>query len=381
MASDIFNVEPPRWLQSIARPIDTKLTGQTIGMALGAGMNAIADDTSYREGIATARLNAADPMWKAKWELAQDAEMIRKADWLAKAESYHWLAQQRKQDAVNRVSDVQGGVFNIAQKIASGDELTPEEQSVAANVKSQDGVKAIERAVQLGTQRQAVRNNSLSAKIAAKDASDFVERLAKIDPTSRAAIRGMTPGANGTPSEKQWAALGMAEESLAQSEKNAKDLAILEAQKRGDQVTTTVTGDKVTQRFSPAPATKPADQYPVPTVIDIGGKQYWAYKDFKPEPVDSMNKQDDWRLNYLNFQLREATKQRNEYSANTKEYKELDATVGSLTKQIDALFSEMRGRVSAKPSPNSPSGPTVQPSGGARFQDRQNNESDPLNLF
>lgn len=91
MADDIFNVEPPRWLQAIAQPIDTKLTGQVLGAALAGATNASARQheaqwqinpatgkqvymgerggswfSNFLGATAEAKMNMADPFWRIK---------------------------------------------------------------------------------------------------------------------------------------------------------------------------------------------------------------------------------------------------------------------------------------------------------------------------
>ncbi len=73
--------EPPRWLEQIAKPIDTKETGQTLGMMLGAGLLALQSDPTakpnddgtrpvkgFQRGLYEARMNSSDPNWLVKTE-------------------------------------------------------------------------------------------------------------------------------------------------------------------------------------------------------------------------------------------------------------------------------------------------------------------------
>ncbi len=74
MAGDIFNVEPPRWLQAIAQPIDTKLAGRGIATLIGGALGA--SERQEQQGGAwfqnflgaagEARMSMADPLWRLK---------------------------------------------------------------------------------------------------------------------------------------------------------------------------------------------------------------------------------------------------------------------------------------------------------------------------
>lgn len=88
--SGIFDVEPPRWLQAIAQPINTKLTGQVISQAIGGAIGAgpRADEnvqtgtspegqptygerggswfSNFLGAAAEAKMSMADPLWRLK---------------------------------------------------------------------------------------------------------------------------------------------------------------------------------------------------------------------------------------------------------------------------------------------------------------------------
>ena len=106
--ADIFSVEPPRWLQEIARPIDSRLTGQVAGTMLGGGINALADGTSFGQGFQEGRLAQQDPLWK----LSAAAKQAQVAGAIAQAESAHWLANERKQKYLNWEEDLRTGVLD-----------------------------------------------------------------------------------------------------------------------------------------------------------------------------------------------------------------------------------------------------------------------------
>jgi len=96
---NIFSgTQVPAWLANAARPVQPEAAGNLVGTALGGGLNAIADKTSFREGVATGRLNQQDPMWvlKAKQAEATTAgtRTLAAARWLEadkKVQESEWL--------------------------------------------------------------------------------------------------------------------------------------------------------------------------------------------------------------------------------------------------------------------------------------------------
>jgi uncharacterized protein involved in copper resistance len=118
-------------------------------------------------------------------------------------------------------------------------------------------------------------NQSAAAKIAVKDSSDFIKALGQVDPETRAQIKSMQTNKDGTPSQMQLQALGLAQETEKQSKENEKTQAEIEAMQRGDHVTTTVTDKGVTKRFVPPKPDKSASSEPVELKEqDIGGKKF-----------------------------------------------------------------------------------------------------------
>lgn len=82
---------------------------------------------------------------------------------------------------------------------------------------------------------------SIAKNVAVDDLHSFSKDLAAIDPTSRAAIQGMTPNKDGTPSANMWQALNLAKESAAVEAQNARTEAEIQARSRGDEVITKFT--------------------------------------------------------------------------------------------------------------------------------------------
>lgn len=86
-----------------------------------------------------------------------------------------------------------------------------------------------------------VRDSASIAKTAAvSDLHNYSKDLAAIDPTSRAAIQGMTPNKDGTPSAMQWESLNLAKQSMAVEGDNARMETEIQARARGDDVSTTI---------------------------------------------------------------------------------------------------------------------------------------------
>lgn len=141
-------------------------------------------------------------------------------------------------------------------------------------------------------QEATVQKNSLQGQIAIKDSTDFLKRLQTIDPTSRAAIQGMSPNKDGSISAMQWQALGLAEQSTQAQKDNAALQAGNEATARGD-VPTTVVGPKgVTTTYKPATAQTGANAGPQEMVLSDGTRLEWM-PGGKSIHVISANKKDE----------------------------------------------------------------------------------------
>lgn len=101
MANIFGNIEPPRWLQEIARPPEHEKAAQMLGTALAGGFRALTqDDTSFAQGYQQSRMSQADPMWdlKQKHIEAQNAAL-----WTASTAK--WMDYDRKLDAMNRTRE------------------------------------------------------------------------------------------------------------------------------------------------------------------------------------------------------------------------------------------------------------------------------------
>ena len=63
MASDIFNVSPPAWLQALDKPLDAMMTGQVVGALAGGLINAATQNKPVGESVSDAFITLHDPMW------------------------------------------------------------------------------------------------------------------------------------------------------------------------------------------------------------------------------------------------------------------------------------------------------------------------------
>jgi hypothetical protein len=95
MANIFGGVEPPAWLQNIARPVD----GRDFGMLLGGAVNAFQKDEDgerigFGRGLAESRMNMADPMWKMK---AAQTEVGMRSAILQNEMTYQKFNQQKEE--------------------------------------------------------------------------------------------------------------------------------------------------------------------------------------------------------------------------------------------------------------------------------------------
>jgi hypothetical protein len=277
MASDPFTIEPPRWLQEITRPVKRGEMGEVLGLGLAGLINSfqkvpvmeevtdpetgqtitqqsIDPETGkpmtkrlgFSGGIAEARMNQADPMWRLK--ASEIVANIQGQRALASWRASEFTEKAKKWRSLEEASP-------IANAWTAGDHKDPPPVTGVASLDSQmQGLykqqKALDDRDKLAElQRQ---NSGVAAKIELMDTSDFLKRLGGIDPASRAEIKGMTPGKNGEATQAMWTALGFAEQAAELHKKNLADQAALEAQVRGDAATTRVdSGGKVVTTYSP----------------------------------------------------------------------------------------------------------------------------------
>lgn len=119
--------------------------------------------------------------------------------------------------------------------------------------------------------------SSLQGQMNTADTTDFMKRLATIDATDRAAIRAMSPNKDGSVSQMQWQALGLAEERSKVHAENERKMAEIDAMARGDEATTTISDKGVSTTYKPAPPAKKdtTSEEPVTKTLDNGTTLAW----------------------------------------------------------------------------------------------------------
>lgn len=117
---------------------------------------------------------------------------------------------------------------------------------------------------------------SVQAKAATEAVGAFSKRvneLSKSDPLAAGQFAPYVGKANPSPTILQ--ALSVAEETAKVSAQNKKDLAALEAERRGDLATTTITDKGITTSYKPKPPA-PADATPKTMTLDGGSVLAWV---------------------------------------------------------------------------------------------------------
>ena len=110
--ADIFgSSQPPAWLVEATKQTPGEL-GSIAGLALGGGLNALEQDPNakdsrkgFKQGLAEARLNEADPLWKIKLSQSvadHQANLLGRA---AQAQSAIALANERKAETAAWMED------------------------------------------------------------------------------------------------------------------------------------------------------------------------------------------------------------------------------------------------------------------------------------
>lgn len=241
MAS-IFDVEPPRWLQEIAKPIDAGKTGQFMGLLLAGATRSARDDsgnTSFTEGFNEARMTLADPNWKLK--MAQ-AEMKTLSE-MARAESAWQRMAVGAQEEAAWLQDL---------PLLAEHSAKPLEQQLTEPL---GGLKS-KRGNAMAIQQNRAASSSAVAKAMQDSKSDYDKRIAEIVKEAPDIGSGLALQPNQFPRPNNWEALEIAEQRVALRRKIQGDSAAFEAEQRGDQVTTTIDEQgKVSKTYRPGGTT------------------------------------------------------------------------------------------------------------------------------
>lgn len=204
--SNIFSgTEVPQWLQNIARPADTDVAAKVIGTGLGGLFNA-ARDAKYTQdradaqeavgqpaqetktwlqeipqGLAEARLNLMDPLWKVK--LAQQGAQIKQHQAAAQVALQH--ADLMAHNAQNETDDAP--IFSDWVKSIAADPTTPPPVGLKSQKYNQMVDQTMLKVQQQAIERQRNQNTMDTAAIKA----DLEKQ--KIDATKAQRDRAKAP--------------------------------------------------------------------------------------------------------------------------------------------------------------------------------------------
>jgi len=254
--ANIFDVEPPRWLQEIAKPIDTKQLGQVAGLMLAGASNAAGTNKSFSQGFQEARLNLADPMWKVR--LAQDATRLQ-LDQVRAESALELMSLQREENRL-WMQDIPT-IKDFAAK--------PIEQQLSEPLTGLVSKRGNQMAVQMNrnASQSAVAKSMVQAKT---DYDKRVAALIKLDPEAGV---GLALPPNQYPRRINFASLELAEQHARMKAENIAGEAEIAARQRGDKVKTTISSDgKVTTTFE-----QQDDIQAKPEVLDLGGGKQVVY--------------------------------------------------------------------------------------------------------
>jgi len=234
--ADPFAIEPPGWLQAIAKPVDTKLSGEVLATALG-GVIGATERTEKQGGswlsnlgpaIGEARLNMLDPLWRTK---AEHAKLGVLQDMLGLVDASQKIQMARSKMA-NMATDLdtipawmrEHPTFESRQQAQWPAALTPEWNRVLDQQRLRD------------VEQQRAANTSAAAKIEVDTTKAFTERVGKLPPQLASQFG---PVLGKPPTAVAWKALSIAEDAHRQMQ----DVDIAVAQAQGATITQT-TGPK-----------------------------------------------------------------------------------------------------------------------------------------
>lgn len=211
MAGDPFEVQPPAWLQQIAKPVNGEELGRSFAMGLSTLATAFEEDPNgqpgERKGLSTAAAEVSnaqlDPQWRVKGQMLANQVASQK---MQLAEQGAWLnAQQRETSAwMEELPSVSSYLTTPPDKL---DGVDP------PKVTSQRGIQAVTAKQQqietyklrkqqqdnLNSYRQSQEENrrfNIERGAAwQKHNQDVQEKYADLTPENRAAVDAMGPRA------------------------------------------------------------------------------------------------------------------------------------------------------------------------------------------
>lgn len=214
-------IEPPAWLQQIAKPIDAKETGNDIGMMLGGGLLALQHDPDakpnpdgtqprkgFAKGINEARNNIADPNWQVKVE-GLKAGVAEK--WATAATTWQGYNDKSKNDALWATTE-------LPAVTKWRDDLQKDPKAIPPIVETPQGQQAVQQ-IQTGEWRKAqvqsaaeikkaqIENGSVAAKVATRHTEAFLSALETLPPDAASVIgepKGPKIAGQETYSPEQW---------------------------------------------------------------------------------------------------------------------------------------------------------------------------------
>lgn len=234
--ANIFDVEPPRWLQEIAKPIDTKATGQFLGLLLAGATNAARNDTGFITGYQQAARQLGDPQWALK-------EQKMKLDILGEAAKTASALQMMDLQAAERAAWLQD-LPTIREYAAK-----PLEQQVKEPLSGMTS----KQGMQMAGQMNRAASSTAVAKSMSESKTSYDKRVADIIKADPEVGVGLALPPNQFPSPTNLKALEIAEERVRIRAENRAAEAELGAAARGDQPTTRIeSGGKIVTTYRPA---------------------------------------------------------------------------------------------------------------------------------
>lgn len=256
MGADIFEVAPPRWLQEIARPLDARQTGQTVGALAGGLITAAVQNKPIGEAIEDSFNELKDPLWQLHRTQAQvqlETHKIQLATAQQKLE-----ATQHDQGVLPAWLQT-NNTWDKRQNAEPPYLLTPEAQRAWYQITEADARSAQAKADALGKQAFAKR----------------ITELSTLDPKAGAL---WSPLLGQRPTPEQAANLETAMETAQLQNtitKNQARFAFEEnAKKTGQQVTQTYSEKS---GFSISSRPPKETEYPKIEVTEAGGKRWLQY--------------------------------------------------------------------------------------------------------
>lgn len=276
MASNIFDVQPPAWLERIAKPINAVATGQTIGALAGGLINAATTGKPVGESVSDSFQEISDPLWQY-----HKAESGLRLD----------LGRVGLETAKFNLDNAKFDAATVPQWLQQ--DWRTRLEGPLPPVKTPQALAVVTRQRMSDIKMLSDQTKDVGVVTAIKSFNGRVDQLSKLDPEAAGPFLAQV-GKVPSPTINQ--ALSVAIAAAQQRQKNIASQAELDAIARGDREVTTITDKGVTKSFRPPTSAEMPTAHPEPIIKKYGNDEFLFYRNYAPRKLDKTSSTEIKRL-------------------------------------------------------------------------------------